>query len=172
MKFIKTFKLYKEENEFDVKDTDSDDKKMSKEKLNDFNMHLSEYNSKKSKIDDIYKKGENISDELEKLLGKEDRNTFLVSYTSIASLKKKIEDIKNNDDKVSLEISDFKSRLNDASDENKLKISNRIKELEQKRTDLSKEMQEVNKKMPELEKELKDKIEKQEKDIQEWIKKI
>lgn len=172
MKYIKDFILYKEENEFDVKDTDSDDKKMSKEKLSDFNKKISEYNSLKSKIDNIYKKGENISVELEKVLGKKDRNPFLVFYISIASLKKKIEDIKNSDDKKALEISEFKSRLNDASDENKLKISDRIKEMESEKTNLNKELNDINKKIPELEKELKDKINNQQKDIQEWIKNI
>jgi adenylate kinase family enzyme len=89
MKYLKKYKLFLEENEFDIKDSDAEDVKMSKEKLNDLKNQIAEYNQNKSKVIDLYKKANSIeeaNEELKKILGEdsESRNSFLVQLANMS----------------------------------------------------------------------------------------
>ena len=55
MKYLKKYDIFLEEDEFDIKDTDAPDLKMSKEKMNSYKKWISEYSGNTSKIDNIYK---------------------------------------------------------------------------------------------------------------------
>lgn len=172
MKHIKNYKLFKED--FEVQDDDSKDVKLSKEKLDKIKSQLSEYKSKKSKIDNIYTlDNENIEEDLEKVIGDdEESNPFLVSYVSIAKLNRKVEKLKKNETKKSIELNELKDRLNDATDDIKQDINNRIDKVKTQISDIKKDILKTNKKIPELEKSHKEKMDNIEQDIKNWISKI
>jgi chromosome segregation ATPase len=174
MKYLKKYKLFLEEDEFDVKDNDKEDVKMSKEGLNDLKSKISEYNSKKSKIDQLYKGTEDPSgDDLEKIIGKEeDRNEFLTSYSNISSIKNKIKKLQDKSDKKTIELSNFKDRLSIASNEMGPDLSNKIKEINDELVQIKKDIQEKIKKVPEMEKEHSERMLKKEEEIKNWIEKI
>jgi hypothetical protein len=174
MKYLKKYKLFLEEDEFDVKDTDKEDVKMSKEGLNKIKLKISEYNSKKSKIDQLYKGTEDPSgDDLEKIIGKEeDRNDFLVSYSNINSIKNRIKRLQNKSDEKAIQLSEFKDRLSIASNEMKADLSQKVKEISDELSKIKKDIQEDMKKVPEMEKEHSERILKTEEDIKKWIEKI
>lgn len=173
MKYIKNYQVFKENDNFETSDTDGADVKMAKEKLNDLKLKISEYNSKKSSIDNLYKSDKVETSDLEKITGKEDdRNPFLVSYSNIASMNRKIENLKERENKKNIELSKFKDRLSDASDESKEDISERISEINSQISEIREKISDSEKKLPELEKEHKEKMSKIEDDMKNWIEKI
>jgi predicted nucleic acid-binding Zn-ribbon protein len=172
MKYLKRYTLFKED--FEIEDSDEESVKASKEELNKVKNQVSEFNSKKSAIDTLYKSDtDDIESGLEKILGKDDRNPFLVKYSSIASMKRKVEKLQKKSDDKAVELSNFKDRLSIAEDpESKSSLSDKIKEIEEQISDIKSELDEIIKKIPEMEKELEDKIVKSEDDIKNWIEKI
>lgn len=54
MKFIKKYRLFLEENEFEVKPTDERDVQMAKQKFNDFQKHVQDYQKLKPLIDKAF----------------------------------------------------------------------------------------------------------------------
>lgn len=173
MKYLKKYHLFKENDSFEISDTDDPDIKLSKEKLADLKKKLSEYNSKKSAIDNLYKSDKIDDSELEKIVGKdEDKNTFLVSYSNISSMNKKLNDLKEKENKKAVELSNFKDRLSDASDDSKSIISAKISEIDSQISKIRQDIAEISKKIPELEKEHKEKMVKIEDDMKSWIQKI
>jgi hypothetical protein len=81
MKHLKKYQLFLREN-FDIQDTDKEDVKMSKEKMNDINKEIEDYKSKKSQIESIYKKAKTL-EEAEELIkpiigDDENSNKFLI----------------------------------------------------------------------------------------------
>lgn len=173
MKYLKNYKYFKED--FEIEETDEEDVKISKEELNKLKDQISEFNSKKSKIDTLYKSdNQDIQSELEKILGdEEDRNPFLLAYSNISSMKKKIEDLHIRMNEKAIELSDFKDKLSIAEDnESRTELTSKINEIHQQMTDMKKELDDSIKKVPEMEEELKDKIEKREEDMKKWIEKI
>lgn len=173
MKYLKKYHLFKENDNFEISDTDEPDIKLSKEKLSDLKKKLSEYNSKKSAIDNLYKSDKVDDSELEKIVGKDDeKNTFLVSYSNISSMNKKLNNLKEKENKKAVELSNFKDRLTDASDNSKPIISAKISEIESQISKLRQDIVEISKKIPELEKEHKEKMAKIEDDMKSWIEKI
>lgn len=174
MRYLKKYNLFLEADSLDIQDTDKEDVKMSKQNLNDLKQKLSDYNSKKSSIDSLYKsKGEVKKEDLEKIVGKEeDKNDFLVSYANISSMKKKIDDLQEKENKKALELSEFKDRLNDASDVMKPSIIKRIEEIQAQKSDIKSKIDSYSKNLPELEKEHAEKMSKIEDDMKKWIEKI
>lgn len=173
MKYLKNYQLFIENDNFEISDTDEADVKMSKEKLNDLKSKLSDYNSKKSSIDNLYKSDKIETADLEKITGKEDdKNTFLVSYANIASMKKRIKDLQDKENKKAIELSKFKDRLSDASDDSKETISERISEIKSQISEIREKISDNEKKLPELEKEHEEKMAKIENDMKSWIEKI
>ncbi len=95
MKYLKKYRLFLEEDEFEVKDTDKEDVKMSKQKLNQLKTDLKEYPAKKTQIDTLYKNAKKLSDaenKIEDIIGDEPelRNPFLVDYNNIARMSKEV----------------------------------------------------------------------------------
>lgn len=173
MKYLKRYHLFTENDDFEISNTDEPDVKLSKEKLSELKSKLSEYNSKKSSIDNLYKSDNVDPSDLEKIVGKdENRNSFLVSYANISSMSKKVNDLKEKENKKAVELSNFKDRLSDASDDSKPVISNKISEIESKISEIKSEISEIEKKVPELEKEHQERISKIEDDMKSWIEKI
>jgi predicted nucleic acid-binding Zn-ribbon protein len=172
MKYLKNYTLFKEN--FDVEESDEESLKASKEELNKLKDQVSEFNSKKSAIDTLYKSDtDDIESGLEKILGKDDRNPFLVKYSSISSMKRKVEKLQKKSDDKAVELSNFKDRLSIAEDpESKSGLSEKVKEIESQISDIKSELDEIIKKAPEMEKELEDKIKKSEDDMKKWIENI
>lgn len=177
MRHIKHFRLFLEENEFEIKDTDDKDIKMSKQKLNDLKKYLTEYPQKKVLLDKAFssKDPKLVESEVEKILGKdsEKRNPFLVEYTTVSRLKKEVETTQkeNTDDKIRLDDFRQESSLSKESEVKKSvdakisDINNRISIRNKKIVDYIKEIQ--NK-----EKELLEKMKKMTTDIETHINKI
>ena len=81
MKYLKKYKLFKEEAEFDIQPSDETNVKKSKEELTVTDNNIKDYNKKKVTIDDIYKNSksdEEIGKKIDTLLGpdKEKRNPY------------------------------------------------------------------------------------------------
>ena len=98
MKHLKKYQLFLEDN-FDIKDTDKEDVKMSKEKMNDIQKDMTDYQAKKSQIENIYKKAKTIQ-ETEELIkpiigDAEEGNPYLIEFNSICRIEKEIELIHN-----------------------------------------------------------------------------
>jgi hypothetical protein len=159
VKFIKKYRLFLEENEFEVKPTDERDVQMAKQKFNDFQKHVQDYQKLKPLIDKAFefKDLKKTEDELNKILGKdsEKRNPFAVEYATVSRLKKDIETYQkqNADDKIRLD--DFKSESSAAVDANVKKTSdNKVKEIEDRMKLNSKKISDIIKEVNIKEKEL------------------
>lgn len=173
MRYLKKYDLFRENDSFEATDTDEPDVKLSKEKLSDLKKKLSEYNSKKSAIDNLYKSDKIDDSELEKIVGKDENiNPFLVSYSNISSMNRKLNDLKEKENNKAVELSNFKDRLTDASDDSKQVISAKISEIESQISKIRQDITEVSKKIPDLEKDHKEKMIKIEDDMKSWIEKI
>lgn len=172
MIYLKKYKPFLED--FEVNDTDEEDVKLSKEKLNDVKDQISYYKTNKSKVDSLFKDPpENISDELDKIITKDDkRNPFLVSYSSIARMQKKVDDLKERETKKNIELDELNDRLSDASDDIKKDIQDRISDVREQISNIKRDISESSRKIPEIEKEHKEKMDKKEQDIKDWISKI
>lgn len=170
LKYLKDYNLFKEN--FDIEESDEESVKASKEELNKLKSRITEFNTKKSSIDTLYKSDNNKEEGLKKILGENDRNPFLVSYSSIASIENQIAELNIKSDSKAIELSNFKDRLATAESTSKPGLSDKIKEIDDKLSSIRKELDEKIKKLPELESELKDRIQKSEDDIKNWITKI
>jgi hypothetical protein len=177
MKHIKRYKLFLEENDFEIDPKDETNIKMSKEKLNELRKQISEFNSKKSTIENLYLKTENeeeLNKKVESLLGiPEKRNPYLVLFLTACSYKRKLDKTREKivNDKIKLD--DFKMELKDAVDSKvKDSINVKIKEIEQRLSDANMNISKLNKDISESHKSLTDRMIKDEKDIQEHIKNI
>ena len=185
MKYLKKYVIFLEEDEFEVKDTDQADVKMAKEKMNTIQNQLSEYNQKKSLIDQVYAKtdkkktSQDIELELKKILGEtdiqseEDRNPFLVEYSTIARLKKDVDDLQTAKAEDKIKLDDFQQELNLSTETStKLLVNSKIQDIKnrlgEKSAKITKIMNDINTKQ----KEHVVKMEKIKTDITEYIKKI
>lgn len=178
MKYLKSYNYFKENLE--IEETDEESVKVSKEQLNQLKEHISEFKSKKSAIDSLYKKftldkkEQDLKSGLEKILGvEENKNPFLVSYANISSIKSSIETLQKKSDDKAIELSNFKDRLSIAEDpQSKLALTDKIKVIQKQMTDMKIDLDNKIKKIPELEKELNDNIKKSEEDMKKWIENI
>jgi DNA repair exonuclease SbcCD ATPase subunit len=175
MKYIKNYKNYFLSENLETNSDDSQSTKMAKEKLNDLKEKISEYNSKKSKIDNIYKSSkdsEELKRKMDDILGKESqgRNKFLVLYSSIASKKRTIENTKTRINDKEIELSRFKQKLKIGQEaESANRIKERISEIQDSIKENKRKIQEDIKKISDMEKDLSDIIKKSEEDMKKWI---
>lgn len=184
MKYIKKYKLFLEEAEFDVNLNDEPDVKMSKEKLSSLKKQIADFKTKKPLLDklfltvktdaDLTKGVENIVGKTD-ILPKEDRNPFIVEYLHIANLRRKIDNLQKTiaNDKVKKD--DFLQQANNIKDlkddVTKQNVSNKITDITNRIstnsatiaslvTEINDYQTKLYKKMSEIEKELKSNIKK------------
>jgi hypothetical protein len=96
MKHLKNYKLFLEADVIPIQETDPVDIKMSKQSIETLSKQLTEYNTKKLLIDNVYKNNKDsvqLERELVKLLGDQavqngpDRNPFLVEWSTLARVQ-------------------------------------------------------------------------------------
>lgn len=167
MIYLKDYKLFIESNEISSKQ-----RELEIQNIKDLEEDLKDYNSKKSSIDNLYRRAaqNNIElngDELDKIIKTKDNTTnslrnnpFLLMYSRIKSFEKSIKDKEDN-------IKDLKIELNDISPELESDERSKIqKEIQDKLSAATNSIKEIEKKIKETEDELKEK----EKEIIEKIK--
>ena len=179
MRTLKTYKLFTEEAEFDVKVTDEPDIKMEKDELSITQKQLSEYKSKKTLIDNAYlkiKSDVDLQTKIEGIVGKADqktpKNPFLVEYLHVANLKRKVDKLQNDITNDKLKKDDFSEELKLSKDDSTKQavtgkitdITNRISTNAASIASLTKEISDaqssLNKKMLDVEKNMMDNIKK------------
>jgi DNA repair ATPase RecN len=175
MKYIKGFLKFNENIEIDSKD--SDKIKDSKEKLNDFNKIISEYKSKKSPIESIYKDVEetddNISKKVEEILGKDNINPYLTKIVNICNLQRKISKIDKSIIKDTEKIKLLQKKSLEIKDNLvKIEISKKIIEIKKELSEKNKSISEISKEIKDYQKELDEKINNDKKSINDYIENI
>lgn len=182
MNYIKSYKLFLEEAEFDVLSSDSADVKVAKEKMQTMKTYITDYKNKKPLIDKIYteiKDPKKIEDELKKVLGQtdvmngKDRNPFLVEYTHVAKLNADVTQMgkDNLNDKIKLD--DFQQELRYAKEQTiKDVVNKKIADVNKRMLDRTKNIQTLSNQYRQSLKEHTDKMGKIEKEMSDNIKKI
>jgi hypothetical protein len=178
MKYLKKWNLWLENLE--IKDSDTSDIKMAKQKLNTLRAQIDEFDSKYKDIDVAYKSNDDkkILDMEKKLFGPTDirngadRNEFLVKYLNIAKKKRQIDKGVNQIATDNLNLQKSQDILSIATDKGikdqynkeipkiKQKIQNTKKDIEKKKVDASNSFQNIKTEMLEREKEMLDNINK------------
>jgi hypothetical protein len=144
MKYLKKYKIFLEDS-YEIKDSDTEDVKKSKEQLNITKKQIDEYKNNKAKIVNIYKNAKSISevnDDIEKILSTE--NPFLIELANLERMKREIilftED--NVNDKIKMD--DFNSSLSLANDnESKTNINSKINDIRIRIADRNKKIIEI-----------------------------
>lgn len=178
MKYLKKYQLFLEEDEFEIKDTDKEDVKLSKDKLNLLKKHLTEYQSKKQAIDEIYKNSQNLEETGEKIktiLGEEseERNPFLVDYNNIARITKEIDIIHKELVQDKLRADDFREESTLVKDsETKAAIVGKLTDVQNRIAEKNKKIVDKQKEIQELTTEHQEKMSQMKEDMEEYIKKI
>lgn len=125
MRYLKKFKLFNEEVDFDVNITDEPDLKMSKEKLATLKKNISDYKTKKPLLDKAYLTtltDVDLQTAVEGIVGKvdalpeKDRNPFLVEYLHVANLKRKVDKFQKDITKDKISKDDFQEELSLATE--------------------------------------------------------
>jgi len=182
MKYLKDYKLFLEEDEFEITDTDQPDVKVAKGELNNVQSQLAYYKQNKTKIDELYKKDallpqsnpEVLQTELNKIIGiKEKINPFLAEYSSVVGYKYRLNKLQDKDNQKAIEMSDFRKRLGLATTPDSItSLTAKINDIQIEQGKIKKELQDNMGKLPELEKQHNETIKKTEEDLKNWIEKI
>jgi hypothetical protein len=182
MKYLKRYKLFTEEAEFDVNITDEPDLKMAKEKLDTLKTNLSEYETKKPIIDTAYltiKIDADLQKKTEEIMGKtdiqsgKDRNPFLVEYLHVSNLKRKINNLQNELVKDKLSKDDFTEELGLSTESSvKASVNSKINDINDRISAKTTNIALLSKEVTDAEKELQTKMLNVEKEMQDYIKKI
>lgn len=176
MKIIKSFKVFKEEAEFDVNLTDKPDVKASKEGLEILSKHLKEFKTKKVEIDNLFKQkidNAELNKRVESIIGKEvdKRNPFLVSYLQVAQDQKRLDDLINKNISENSSIQLNQSLLSNSSDDvQKKSIQDLINKSQQNIRDNSTSISILKKSIDENSKKIKEDMSKIEEDLKDKIK--
>jgi hypothetical protein len=173
MKYLKKYKIFLEDS-YEIKDSDTEDVKKSKEQLNITKKQIDEYKNNKAKIVNIYKNAKSISevnDDIEKILSTE--NPFLIELANLERMKREIilftED--NVNDKIKMD--DFNSSLSLANDnESKTNINSKINDIRIRIADRNKKIIEIKSNISKYEKDHMEKMVKMTKEIDDWVSKI
>jgi len=168
------------ENSFDIKDTDKEDVKMSKQKMNDINKEITDYQIKKSQIDTIYQKVKTKEDleqaqELVKpIIGEgEKSNMFLIKWNTISRIEKEIEILHDEIVKDKIRADDMRSEANLVKDsETKAAAMGKVTDIQNRIADKNKKILDKTKEFEELDKAHIKEIEVMKKDMNDYIKKI
>lgn len=182
MNYIKNYKLFLEESEFDVLSSDSADVKVAKEKMQTIKTYIIEYKNKKPLIDKIYtetKDPKKIEDALKKVLGQtdvmngKDRNPFLVEYTHVAKLNADVTQMGKDNLNDKLKLDDFQQELRYTKEQTvKDVIGKKIADVNKRMLDRTKNIQTLSNQYKQSLKEHTDKMSKIEKEMSDNIKKI
>jgi hypothetical protein len=156
MKYIKPFKLFKEDFETDKTDTTTIE--LAKKRLNDYNLKLKDYLSKKAQIDSTIKnntKHEDISVKLKKIVGV---NDFLIKYLEIANLNDHINQTEEQIKGKQKDITDKKQEITDTSTiEDAADKSKQISDLNTDIVGYNKDILSLNQKILDLKRQILDK---------------
>lgn len=176
MKYLKKYRLFLEDG-FDIKDTDKEDVKMSKEKMNDINKDIIDYQSKKSQIEGIYKKAKTIEEAenlIKPIIGEaEEGNQFLIEFNSICRIEKEIELLHDEIVKDKVRADDMRSEANLVEDsETKATAMGKVTDIQNRIASSNKKILDKTKEFEELEKAHIKKIEDMKKDMSNHIEKI
>lgn len=181
MKYLKKYKIFLEN--FEIKDTDSPDLKMAKEKMNTIKTQMKEYTSKKSIVEKLYSnmelKDSDIETELKKILGEvdaqdgADRNPFLVEYTHLLKLERDVNKLQddNSNDKIKIDDLQQSLRLSEGEDTKKA-VEFKISDIKGRMSERSAKISEIERDLSEKEKQHKDKMSKMEGEMKKHIEKI
>ena len=182
MKYLKKYKLFTEEADFDVNITDEPDLKMAKEKLATLKTNLSDYKTKKPIIDTAYltiKIDDDLQKKTEEIMGKtdiqsgKDRNPFLVEYLHVSNLKRKINNLQNELVKDKLSKDDFTEELSLSTESStKASVTSKISDITNRISAKTTNIALLSKEVTDAEKELQTKMFNVEKEMQDYIKKI
>jgi len=182
MKYLKKYKLFTEEADFDVNITDEPDLKMAKEKLATLKTNLADYKTKKPIIDAAYltiKIDDDLQKKTEEIMGKtdiqsgKDRNPFLVEYLHVSNLKRKINNLQNELVKDKLSKDDFTEELSLSTESStKASINSKISDITNRISAKTTNIALFSKEVTDAEKELQTKMFNVEKEMQDYIKKI
>jgi len=182
MKYLKKYKLFTEEVDFNVNITDEPDLKMAKEKLATLKTNLSDYKTKKPLIDTAYltiKIDAELQKKIEQIIGKtdaqagKDRNPFLVEYLHVSNLKRKINNLQNELVKDKLSKDDFTEELSLSTEAStKTSVSSKISDITNRISTKTASIASLSKEVADSEKELQTKMFNVEKEMQDYIKKI
>lgn len=176
MKYLKKYRLFLEDG-FDIKDTDKEDVKMSKEKMNDINKDIIDYQSKKSQIEGIYKKAKTIEEAenlIKPIIGEaEEGNQFLIEFNSICRIEKEIELLHDEIVKDKVRADDMRSEANLVEDsETKATAMGKVTDIQNRIASSNKKILDKTKEFEELEKSHIKKMEDMKKDMSNHIEKI
>lgn len=181
MKYLKKYKIFLEN--FEIKDTDSPDLKMAKEKMNTIKSQMADYKTKKSLIDKLYSNTElnnsDIETELKKILGDKDiqngpdRNPFLVDYAHLSKLEREINKLQDDNSNDKIKIDDLQQSLQlTENDDTKKAVEFKISDVKNRMSERSAKISEIQKDLSKKERDHKDKMSKMESEMKEHIKKI
>jgi chromosome segregation ATPase len=159
MKYLRTY------NEMiQVEDDDTKQMISAKERLNNFDKTVKEYNQKKQQLSTlINNKDGDIEDDIDKIIGKgSDRNQLLSKYLTILNIQKSL---LKQQDRITYYTGMKKQRLENKSDAMKLKnpeekkqqldsLNQQIKDIDSKINSMKNEIKEKEKQLTEKEKEL------------------
>lgn len=176
MNYLKSYKLYLEESEFDVQSTDKPDVKTAKEELSKLKKQLADFKSKKTLIDNVYLKAStdaDIQSKVDAIIGQVDRNQFLVDYLHICSLKRKVDKSQKEITTDKLKKDDFNQELKLSSESSvKQAVSAKITDIANRISTKTSEIASVMKEISDAEQLLKKKMSDIEKNMMDNIKKI
>lgn len=168
MKHLKYFE------DFQILDSDTQDVKNSKERMNKLSDQLRDYKSKKSRVDSIFSDknatSEVIKSKIDAIIGvdSDKKNPFLVDYTSVVRLRYDIEkslDKTNTDRK---EISDLQRDLSGADNTSRDSINKRIRDIQDTISGRNKDINDKRNKLSAMERDHKKKMDDIQKDIMDF----
>jgi hypothetical protein len=182
MRYLKKFKPFNEEVDFDVNITDEPDLKMSKEKLSTLKKNLTDYKAKKPLIDKAYLTALtdiDLKTAIEGIVGKvdtlpeKDRNPFLVEYLHVANIKRKLDKFQKDiiNDKISKD--DFQEELGLATEAStKEAVNKKLTDINTRISTKTKTIASLVKDIADAQKALDVKMSNVEKEMMDYIKKI
>jgi hypothetical protein len=176
MKYLKNLKRFLED--YEITDTDSVDITSQKQDLNLVIKQISDYNTKKIQIDDIFLKNDNKTDDdlkkmLDKVVGTDDnRNPFLSEYTSVAKYKRQITKLEERIVGDKIKVDDFNKDANGALPDIKTSITAKVKEINDRIALANIEIGRLEKEMKDKEADIKKTMDMRRKDMEEKIKNL
>lgn len=176
MKHLKGYKLFLEDG-FEIKDSDKEDVKMSKEKMNDINKDIADYNAKKSQISTIYKNAKTIeetNDKIKAIIGDVEKgNPFLIEFNNISRIEKEINLLHDENTADKIRIDDLKADLPLITDKTvKLATNSKISDINSRISGRNKKILDKTKQFQDLQKEHIKKMSDMKINMTEYIKKI
>jgi predicted nucleic acid-binding Zn-ribbon protein len=175
MKHIDNYNIFLEK--LTISNDDSETVKMAKERINKIEDQISEYKSKKSKVESLYK-NKNLSDEdlkkeIEKIIPPSntnngvDRNPFLVTISQISNLERRIDKLNDTNVNDKLKIDDLQQSISTIkNDDTKKATQFKISDIKNRMSDRASKIKDIENQIKEKEKEHKEKM----KDIENEIK--